>query len=385
MSAPSRRSSGRRRRALRVFAESLAEELGPDESEVIYEFDDGWTVRRVRRWQDQLREGWLLHHCLRKATAAQHDPNCWSLRDPDNLPHITFTAWAKPPFDAWAARFAMNATLEMMEDTSRSTSVKGDDVVILAAIHRLTDAHRMRLEEFAQNVAPEALPRLPGVPGKTAATIQVLLAAELPVNLRRPEDASLKARYDAWRGDNPGEVKVQIEPVEDARLAGVVAGFLNEELGAGLFGRQAVLDADVSLVAWCSGEIAGAALAKIKTAPDMRDWFERYPDIVAALPAEGLFGDLEALAVRPEFRRHGIGTRLLAERVEQLDAMWVDHLIACAWRSAEHGCHAGSLLEAAGFHPIATAHHFYAGWVVCPLCGPACTCDCVVYLRSLED
>jgi hypothetical protein len=71
--------------------------LGPDQSEIIYAYSDGWTIRRLHRKDDQLREGKLMQNCLRGATRT--DVNCWSLRDPDNLPHCSFSTWCIDPDD----------------------------------------------------------------------------------------------------------------------------------------------------------------------------------------------------------------------------------------------------------------------------------------------
>jgi hypothetical protein len=99
---PSRDTAGRRRRELLAHARLLDEipEVGPDQSVVVYRYGgawDGWTVRRLDRLADQWREGALMSHCLREAQTA--DPNAWSLRDPDGLPHLTFATWRVEPSD----------------------------------------------------------------------------------------------------------------------------------------------------------------------------------------------------------------------------------------------------------------------------------------------
>jgi hypothetical protein len=77
---------------------------GPDESEIIYEFADGWTVRNIVRFKEAVREGYLMKHCLTGrethwGTTSEnflverlcHD-GCYlaSLRDPRNFPRMTF-------------------------------------------------------------------------------------------------------------------------------------------------------------------------------------------------------------------------------------------------------------------------------------------------------
>ena len=91
---PSRDTAGRRRRARLALARQFDTEAGfADLSPVVYRFADGWTVRRLPYLFGQHREGLLMRSCL--AGAEARDRNCWSLRDPDNLPHATFTLWRR--------------------------------------------------------------------------------------------------------------------------------------------------------------------------------------------------------------------------------------------------------------------------------------------------
>jgi hypothetical protein len=94
---PSRQTAGRRQRELRAISRRFEERFGPDEADTVYTFDDGWTIRRLERVVDQRREGELMRSCLR--ALSELDPNCWSLRDTDNLPHATFSVWTVEPDD----------------------------------------------------------------------------------------------------------------------------------------------------------------------------------------------------------------------------------------------------------------------------------------------
>jgi hypothetical protein len=94
---PSRDTGGRRRRELLALARELDATLGPDGSRTVFGYSDGWTIRRLDTLADQHREGALMRHCLR--TIKTPDPNAWSLRDADNLPHLTFAAWRIEPDD----------------------------------------------------------------------------------------------------------------------------------------------------------------------------------------------------------------------------------------------------------------------------------------------
>ena len=97
---PSRDTAGRRRRELLAKARELEEKYGPDQSRVVFEYRDpwcGWTMRRPESLNDQLREGHLMRNCLSRITEA--DPNVYSLRDPDNLPHLTPAVYRIEPED----------------------------------------------------------------------------------------------------------------------------------------------------------------------------------------------------------------------------------------------------------------------------------------------
>lgn len=138
MTEPSRQTAARRRREKLALARRLEAELGPDRSEIVHQFDDGWSVRCVRRIVDQRREGILLQNCLKNVrTAAQRDRNCWSLRDPSNIPRASFSAWR--------GRFADH-------EIYNNTFVVGSDrlcfLVDTGPAPDLKDAYRKRLLAF---------------------------------------------------------------------------------------------------------------------------------------------------------------------------------------------------------------------------------------------
>lgn len=104
--------------------------FGPDSSKILHTFDDGWTIRVCSRYGDVCREGELMRICWRRSYWTERatedgrvqsnlmdftfqkvhsgkrrgvqflksdpnynkriDPQFFSLRDPDNLPHISF-------------------------------------------------------------------------------------------------------------------------------------------------------------------------------------------------------------------------------------------------------------------------------------------------------
>lgn len=89
-----RKSNSRQRRR-----EAIELRLGVDGSEVVHAFSDGWTIRKVATYRDELREGVLMGSDLavfleRDARlGAQRLPagdSHHSLRDPNNYPHATF-------------------------------------------------------------------------------------------------------------------------------------------------------------------------------------------------------------------------------------------------------------------------------------------------------
>jgi hypothetical protein len=62
----SKRDNSKRSRLRRQRLREAEEDLGPDHSEIVYGFEDGWTIRRPRTLADLIREGDLLNNCLRE-------------------------------------------------------------------------------------------------------------------------------------------------------------------------------------------------------------------------------------------------------------------------------------------------------------------------------
>jgi GNAT superfamily N-acetyltransferase len=401
MTASSRRSSGRRTRALRALAERLDAELGPDESEIVYTFDDGWTVRHVQRLNDQVREGWMLHNCLREATDERDDDNCFSLRDPDNLPRVCFAAWSHSlnMSKRWTARAQVVEPNRLLVD-ARQGVIFGNGALLLVDgfPYRLTPGRRARLETFAGKHHP-ALPDLATCRTVAAVGVRAVLGIgtygiadlHLPVRAVSPR---LAAIYKDWldvsppgsdREDGGSAVdrQIEIEPIGGDVEATDAARLYDVELGRGILTVDNITSADVSVAAWDEWTLVGAALAQIKTPAELADYFASAPGIIERLPfaPDERVGYLQAIAVSPEYRGQGVGARLLAARIERLAELGVDRLIACAWSSQAFGCHVGPLLEKAGMRPIGRAAHFYNGWLPCPICNAECDCAAIVYVR----
>jgi hypothetical protein len=90
------RSLKRRRNKQRRAQRDADARSGPDQSRVISEFADGWTIRRLTSISDVRREGMLMEHCLTEERWVPSDVPAerlevfYSLRDPSNYPHLTF-------------------------------------------------------------------------------------------------------------------------------------------------------------------------------------------------------------------------------------------------------------------------------------------------------
>jgi hypothetical protein len=78
------------------LARELEQKYGPDQSRIVFDFGDGWTVRKLETMDDQKREGIFMENCLE-----QHplDPNIYSLRDELNVPHCDFGVLRVSPED----------------------------------------------------------------------------------------------------------------------------------------------------------------------------------------------------------------------------------------------------------------------------------------------
>lgn len=153
--APSRQTAGRRRRELRAHSLRLDATLGSDDSWMIYAFADGWSIRRPVEIADQLREGHLMRNCLRDLTSTP-DPNCYSLRDGDNLPHLTFAVWTIGEDDDLS---------ELPNETEPMHSIyviaEPPTLFMVDAGRAVKPTHRVRLSEFAHSTDAVGAKRFP--------------------------------------------------------------------------------------------------------------------------------------------------------------------------------------------------------------------------------
>lgn len=167
MTEPSRQTGARRRRAMLALARSLEQTYGSDESLVIATLADGWTICRVVRLEDQLREGELMRNCLRDLR--KPCGNVWSLRDSYGLPHLCFSVWSIDEGDD-LSEVPDNVGVAHMH----AVFIKGARAVLQVDSTRagVKAEHETRLRAFADgDVAGETEP----FPRDTAQRILVLM------------------------------------------------------------------------------------------------------------------------------------------------------------------------------------------------------------------
>jgi len=76
---------GRRRREY----EDAQAEHGPDKSEILHTFEDGWTIRKMKEPQDWKIEGQMMGNCI--GGMYNGDARIRSVRDPEGIPYTSFT------------------------------------------------------------------------------------------------------------------------------------------------------------------------------------------------------------------------------------------------------------------------------------------------------
>jgi len=151
---------------------------------VIYEFADGWTIRRIRRLEDQQREGHLMRTCLRDLDPDQfRGPDRYSLRDSDNLPAATFVGWAADTTDPYFDRFRGRKSLGATWVVARRAFFVGQG----PANSLLRPAHVRRLRQFGTSDVAAELDRFPRTDAafdalRVAGAPHMLLHAEVPLD-----------------------------------------------------------------------------------------------------------------------------------------------------------------------------------------------------------
>lgn len=74
----------------------IAGQIGGDKSKIVHKYDDGWSIRALQTAGDHFYEGTLMRNCIKaRGSGRPHDQaypsGIHSLRDPDNIPHVSFT------------------------------------------------------------------------------------------------------------------------------------------------------------------------------------------------------------------------------------------------------------------------------------------------------
>jgi len=97
-------------------------------------------------------------------------------------------------------------------------------------------------------------------------------------------------------------------------------------------------------------------------------------------------GLLANMAVLPKYQGNGIGTSLVAARVEWLRSLGVQYVVAEAWASNDRGVNAAKPLVRNGFW-LTEVRPLHFGWCRdCPSCRPAsCGCGAFIYRKVLRD
>jgi GNAT superfamily N-acetyltransferase len=186
-----------------------------------------------------------------------------------------------------------------------------------------------------------------------------------------------------------GPDRIASSAASTADLEDVLALF-NRELGDPIYtidSLRGVLDDPTATlrVVRREGSIAGAALGRLLVPGDL-DYYRRFGELAARAFDSGTVGSLEALAVKPEARRRGLG-RALVSAVEawlfEAGSAWV---VVVGWDSGRPDSSL-PLLRAMGHGESGRVDRFYedesreVGWA-CPVCGVPCVCGAVLFVRS---
>jgi GNAT superfamily N-acetyltransferase len=175
----------------------------------------------------------------------------------------------------------------------------------------------------------------------------------------------------------------------DGATAAAAAALLNREMGEGLYRPEWLLEDAASPAAgvWVAGslEVAGAAVARIVAATDS-GYYRAFGPPALDLFA-GTVGSFEALAVRPDRRGHGLGSRLTSVSLDWMRERGCTSAVTLSWRSGREGSSAG-LFRRLGMREGPTVERFYYdesvrdGWT-CPVCGGPCTCAATLFTLAL--
>lgn len=123
-----------------------------------------------------------------------------------------------------------------------------------------------------------------------------------------------------------------------------------------------------------------------KTAEEYTHALQQH-NIPTTLP-ENAVGLIKSLAVRPEYRHRGIGTKLTIESIVRLKEMSCDFFLAVSWVSNKPDS-SQKMFEKLGFKNILSVPDYWTQDSIkegyqCPNCGNPCHCTANFYFRKAD-
>jgi GNAT superfamily N-acetyltransferase len=171
----------------------------------------------------------------------------------------------------------------------------------------------------------------------------------------------------------------------DLEGAAAVSALLNRELGDGLYRPEWLLEdaGNPAAAVWRAGaaDPIAAAVARL-IGPDDAGYYRAFGPAAMDL-FHGTVGSFEALAVRPDHRRSGLGTLLTETSLDWMRAHGSVAAITLSWRARAPRSSAG-LFRRLGMREGPTVERFYHeesvrdGWA-CPVCRGPCTCPATLF------
>jgi GNAT superfamily N-acetyltransferase len=190
----------------------------------------------------------------------------------------------------------------------------------------------------------------------------------------------------------PPPAGLTLSPIgTDPATVDAVLSLFAVSLGQGLYRPEGMAEMDayegaLGLAAWVDGQFAGAAVTQALEPVDA-GWYDVFGPHATARLAGHRFTSLEALAVVPAHRGHGIGTAMTEHNMAWGRAMGGDLAVAVSWLGQPDNP-SWPLFERLGFDAVAESGEVYTrdsienGWS-CPVCGNPCICRGRLYVRAL--
>lgn len=167
--------------------------------------------------------------------------------------------------------------------------------------------------------------------------------------------------------------------------AEVIAHFLNRYLAhRSIDAMASLLEQGGGVLAEQNGQLVGVGIAKVLSDAPQSE-YARYVPTVTALPAVGV---LELAAVEPDCRRLGVGTELVARRLEWLRDVGASSAVCAALIYPDGSVPAAGPLTANGFVHVADIGQFWLNESIregydCARCGNPCNCAASLFVTAL--